>query len=129
MARVDISIRADLRLRPSPPSCADVSPTDASEPLLTPFSEFRDGLPPPPPPNFYHGIAERGYFYFSDFSQWSRVGRGGIFKLCVFELESQDFVDFVGGLGGPEMVQFVWNGILFRRVTSLCYRDCNDSVQ
>lgn len=70
MARVDISIRADLRLRPSPPSCADVSPTDASEPLLTPFSEFRDGFPPPPPPNFYHGIAGRGYFYFSDFSQW-----------------------------------------------------------
>lgn len=77
MARVDISIRADLRLRPSPPSCADVSPTDASEPLLTPFSEFL---------NF--GIAGRGYFYFSDFSQWSRVGRGGIFNLCVFELES-----------------------------------------
>lgn len=80
MARVDISIRADLRLQPSPPSCADVSPTDASEPLLTPFSEFRDGFPPPPPPNFCHRIAGRGYFYFSDFSQWSRVGRGGIFN-------------------------------------------------
>lgn len=81
MARVDISIRADLRLRPSPPSCADVSPTDASEPLLTPFSEFRDGFPPPPPPNFYHGIAGGGIFIFLIF----RSGR---------ELEEEVFLSF-----------------------------------
>lgn len=43
MARVDISIRADLRLQPPPPSCANVLPTDAFKPRVTPFSEFRNG--------------------------------------------------------------------------------------
>lgn len=64
MARVDISIRADLRLRPSPPSCADVSPTDASEPLLTPFSEFRDGFPPPSPEFLPRNRGEGVFLFF-----------------------------------------------------------------